>query len=289
MNKIIGILLLTSAAMSLFGCRAGRKAARNREVVVKDTIVVAATPAVPPAGTDTVAMLPGAPGISAEKQQLISSLLPLRDRGLDFTFFSGKAKVHYEGRGEKHDFAANIRMEQGKRIWVSITALGLVEVARLLITPDSIMLINRLKKEAQVLPFSEAGKLLPVAVDFPTLQHLIIGNALRTGGEPTDATDFGGGLSLVISANEFQQQLSFNKTDSTLRQQQLRSTAAEGPSLLIQYGDYGPVAGRRFAAQRVLNVQDKGQELYMDMEFNSVEFDKPVEFSFSIPEKYMRK
>src|SRR3569833_85910 len=101
--------------------------------------------------------------------------------------------MHYASGDQKQEFVSHIRIRKDSVIWINVSAVGgMIQVARVFISPDSIFLVNYLLKEAHVLPIKDVSKLLPVSVDFKTLQNLIIGNALRNGGNATDVSDFGG-------------------------------------------------------------------------------------------------
>lgn len=308
MNKAISGLCAVVLVTGLASCNLFKKSTKKQNVVpqadsvglvVVDTAVsvapgtitmtdslAAVVDSVVKAGAREEGML------NPEKQQLIAGLLPLWNSRINYNTFTGKAKVHLETPNDKRDFTATIRMEKDKKIWVSVVALGVFEAARALITPDSIFVVDRLNKQAIVRSFSDAGKLLPVAVDFSTLQGLLIGDALHASADmPTDATSFGGGISLDIHTNDYQQQLTYNKADSSIRQQQLRVGANGTAStlLLMQYGNYSVVEDRRFSSERKINVQDSTGQTHIEMQFNRVEFDKELEFPFSIPSKYKNK
>ena len=65
-----------------------------------------------------------------------------------FTTFSGRAKSVLAINGkERYDVTANVRIVHDEAIWISVTALMGIEVARVLITPDSVKIINRLQAE----------------------------------------------------------------------------------------------------------------------------------------------
>src|SRR5437870_9115346 len=56
----------------------------------------------------------------------------------DFTWLSAKADVEYTDRNnETTTFDVNVRMKKDSAIWISITPLLGIEVARVLVTPDS--------------------------------------------------------------------------------------------------------------------------------------------------------
>ncbi len=227
-----------------------------------------------------------APTINADKKELISTLMPLWARRVDYNTFKGKAKMHYEGSGQKQDFTANIRMAKDSIIWIHITAgMGIVNVARVFITPDSFRLVNYLEKSVISMPITEAQSFLPASVDFSLLQSLLIGEVLSRTGQPIDATDFGGTWSLNIADAEAQQQINYNKVDSTMRSQQviLNNNGFAG---MIQYGNYSIVSSRKFAISRAININSNSELHYLDMNFNNASFDEELDFPFSIPNSY---
>lgn len=286
MNKVF----LAAVGWSLLGafstgCKVGKKPTR------KHTEVIA--PAVNPVADSASAVVvppPDAPSNTA-KALLIDSLAPLYERQLVFTTFNGKAKMHFESGDQKNDFTANFRIEKDKTIWISVAALGgIVNVARVLVTPDSVKAVNYLQKEAYVMPISGVSKLLPAAVDFQALQDFVIGQPLLKSGKATDATSFGGSWSVQMNTDSLIQQLTYNKADSSLRTSQLRSIQENGLAVLINYGNYIGTPERRFSSSRAVNITNGGVQQYLEMNFtDNPVWDQPIETPFSIPTKYTMK
>ena len=65
----------------------------------------------------------------------------------DFNFLQSKAKVQANVKGKDYSLTFNIRMQKDKRIWISVNAIGSIEVARILITPDSVRIIDRINNQ----------------------------------------------------------------------------------------------------------------------------------------------
>lgn len=225
--------------------------------------------------------------LNADKKVLIAQLVPIWRNHKEYRTFKGKAKMHYEGGGQKQDFTANIRMKKDSIIWIHITAgMGLVNVARVYITPDSFQLVNFLDKSGMKMHISEAEQLLPAAIDFNMLQHFIMGEALTEPiQEVTDATDIGGTWTLIVDGLEADQQVALNKSDSTIRSQQILS-AQNSFAGLIRYGNYSIINSRKFATSRAINIQNKKELHYIDMNFNNASFDEEMNFPFNIPSSY---
>jgi hypothetical protein len=209
---------------------------------------------------------------------------------IQYTTFSGKAKMRYETAEDKKDFTANIRMEAGKSVWASISALGgLVNVARALITPDSVKIINYLSKEVYLMRYEDAHRFLPVQVPFSALQELFAGNALLATSRITGSTEDAATWTVQTAAAPFQQTLIVNKGDTTLKTVVVRSTAASPSSVVVSYGDYADANGRRFSRTREATLQSGQKRGVLGMEFDNPTWDRPVEMPFSIPSKYTVK
>ncbi len=276
-----GVLILLTAVYTLSSCKTGKKPVR-KDVAV-DSVATA--------GGVVDSLLIPFPALNEEKKALVGILLPLKEKKIHFHTFTGKAKMFFQGGGEKHEFTAGIRMQKDSVIWVSVSALGgLVQVARAMITPDSIHLINYLQREVTMLPASEASKLLPADINFETLQNLIIGNLVSSNGIPTDATDFGGTWSLQLEDRQYHQLIAYNKSDTTMRSNQVRTrNAVPETGLMMQFGNYEWVSNQRFPVSRVINIITGEDQYYLDMNFSNVIIDEPTDFPFVIPKKYTLK
>lgn len=274
---IFFLFLLQSSCILL------RKAG-HKPVISNDT-TAALTPFVDTAKTDTAIAK-----LNEEKNNLIAALTPVWQQDGNFSTFTGKAKMHYESRDQKQEFTTIFRIRKNEAIWASVIALGgIVQVARVYITPDSFKLINYLDKEVTMMQLSDASKILPAPADFQTLQNLVIGHVLRTSGQATDAVDLGNILSLQVEEENFVQQINYNKADTTIQTLQMRSTVTGGPSGMISFNGYQTLNAKKFPTNRVINVVNGGEQYRLEMNFNKAEFDQPVDFPFSIPKNYKIK
>lgn len=207
-------------------------------------------------------------------------------RHTSFTSFSAKATAHFEGNGQNRDFTANIRIVKDQKIWISVTALGLVEVARALITPDSVLALDRIHKTAYLLPFSEAHKLFPIPLDFASLQSLLVGDMLPNSQLPTSFADASPTITLTYTDGQQVQRALFNKADSTLLQQNLVS-----PNVRVdaRYTNFIPVGNQKIAQSRVFTILNSGQHLLLEMDYDHIEFNKELNLNFSVPAKYLKR
>lgn len=102
----------------------------------------------------------------------------LQQNQLNFRWFSGKFDAELLVDGKKNEFTVNLRMRKDSIIWMSIIdpVLGAVEAARVLLTQDSIMMMDRIHKTAFVTTYDTLCAMLHTDVDFEILQSIITGN-----------------------------------------------------------------------------------------------------------------
>ena len=95
-----------------------------------------------------------------------------------FEHLSLKASVQLYQKGKKTPFKANIRIRKDSLIWVSITpALG-IEVARIMITRDSVKVLNRIDRNYFIGDYDYINKRFNIDLEFSTIQSILIGNAI---------------------------------------------------------------------------------------------------------------
>lgn len=150
-NQLLGLLLL--ASLFVIGCKS-----RKVEVI-----------APPPVDTSAVVPYP---------YFLPDSLFQaIRQADAPLQTFSARASVEAEMNKESKSFQANIRIRRDSAIWISISpALG-IEVVRVLITRDSIKLINRLNGSYFKGDIHYLNQMMQVDVNFDMIQAVLTGNA----------------------------------------------------------------------------------------------------------------
>lgn len=204
-----------------------------------------------------------------------------------YTTYQCKAKMHFESEKEKQNFNINFRIKKDTIIWASINAPIIGEIARAVITKDSVKAIERINKRLYLYSYKDIQKLINLEVDFNTLQELIIGNAIATEGEVTDIKELGALSNIFIKGKDYTNQLTYTQGDSTLKQMQLQtSRPSSSSSLLIAMNRYELFDARLFPTLRKYNILDIKGAIQLDMDINKAEFDGMIDFPFSIPKNY---
>lgn len=272
----VSISLFSSCSSALFG---GKK--KKKEATPAKTVN---TNAPQPGGpSPEVTRVPVAtPGNAL----MIAELMPLWTHRLHYKTLSGKAKIGLEGPDLSHELTANYRIAKDSVIWVHVTALGgIVSVARIFVTPDSFFMLNYQQKEVTKLALKDVGRILPVPVKFQQLQSLFTGDPLADG-TITDAETKDSSWSLRVEDPTYLQSVTYAKKDSTLALSSLETHDPNGPRALINYNLYERIDNRRLSTNRTVHIQNGIKAYTIEMDLTNPEFDKALEYPFSIPGNY---
>lgn len=105
---------------------------------------------------------------------LIAKLI---EKEFQFNTLSAKAGVVYDN-GKKTSFKTHLRVRKDSAIWMSITPVLGIEMARVLITKDTVKLMNRVDKTYFIGDFEYINKMFGADLDYQMLEALLTGNSL---------------------------------------------------------------------------------------------------------------
>jgi len=215
----------------------------------------------------------------------LSQLAAIRAGQTNFDTFSGKARTKLNLSGSSNDVTLNIRIKKNQVIWVSITAIAGIEVARALITPDSVSVINKLQSIYIKQPFSYLNKFAGKEFNYKTLESLLTGNAIpELVNDRADLQTKNDTITLSGHLNEIIYKLAIGP-GMKVTQTSLDNQSA-GQSLLVTNGTFIQVDTRIVPSQIDIESVVKDKKIQVNLHYVKVELDQPLEYPFNIPERY---
>lgn len=213
----------------------------------------------------------------------------LSDSRIDFTTFSAKIKIDYQGKDASDQATAYIRIQKDSLIWISLTgALG-IEGYRLLINKDSVRMMNKLDKTIQYRTIAYLQDLTEVPLDFYSLQDVIIGNPVFIDSNVVSYTNNDKELLVLMVGKVFKHLISLDKNGYRVTHSKLDDTdAMRNRTCDITYEGYENTGKYYFSAKRRITVAEKSK-FDVDVEFKNYVFDRPQDYPFSIPKNYKRR
>jgi len=202
-----------------------------------------------------------------------------------FNTFSGKAHAKLSINGDDNDVTLSIRIQHDQKIWVSITAIAGIEVARAMITPDSLWLMNRLQSLYVKKPFSYVSQYAGSQVDYKMLESVFIGNAIPQAlNEQSDIQSLNGGTTLTGRLSALVYVLTM---DADLKVNQLNlNNQDEGQSMQVNNSVFVQVGNHAMPSEIDMSSVVKSKKILVNLHYVKEEFDQPLEFPFTIPARY---
>ena len=273
MKQLFVLIALISFVASCRSPRAIGKAVGRRDSTVKPAMpAVVFTPK-----TDTL-------------QQIKTALAQIADNRIPFTTFSAKVGVEYKGTdGKGHSVNANIKMYRDSVIWISVPAVLGVEAIRVLVTKDSVKLMNKLEKTYAARDIHFLLETTKLPLDLHTLQELFIGNPVYLD---TNVIQFSRNANIItlISVGElFKNTATFNAADTSILHSKLTDVEPyRNRTADLSYSGYEAHGETPFSTKRQIIVSERGR-LEIKLTFKNYSFTDEVSFPFRVPKNYSRQ
>ena len=208
---------------------------------------------------------------------------------IDFNTFSAKIKVDYRGGdGKSYDFNAFVRMCKDSVIWVSINAALGIEAFRVIITPDSVKVLNKLDKVAQLRSVGYLQEVTQLPFDFYTLQDLIIGNPIYLDSNIVSFKRDEEYVSLMSNGKPFKHYITVGANDYLVNSSKLDDVEiGRSRTAVLNYGEYETRGNIKFATKRKISVAEKAK-LDITLEFKQFNFNENLNYPFSVPKNYKK-
>lgn len=220
---------------------------------------------------------------------------------LKFNWFSTKADVTVVVDGQSQNFNAVIRIRKDSAIWISINpALG-IEVARAIVTQDSIKVMNRMNNTYLADNICNIASIIKADLDYETLQNLLLGNSFEYYTDDRLKTSIEKDNYLLSSYRKKKLKTILN--NPTTSQEPIQSIWIEPTHFKIvrlllnefasqreldaTYKDFRQVDSSWVA--HGIDVAIKAQKnIQAQFTFDKVKLNVPQEMPFKIPAKYTR-
>lgn len=228
-------------------------------------------------------------------------LTQLENHELKYNTFAAKFSLHYADGSDKTSFKGNIRIQRDSLIWVSIAPVMGIEVARILVTPDSVKVIDRTSKSYFIKSYEYLNQYLNNALDFDMLQAFLIGNDFSFFDDANWKTTIDGGLYKLATANRrklkkyvktheaskipIQNTWLDPKTFKIKKVMVKEIRSARSRKLTAEYSNFYVVESQMLPLHMEFNVRaDNNVNVLLD--YSRVQLNRDLRFPFRISSKY---
>jgi hypothetical protein len=274
MKNLLFILVAFALLVTFSACRSTKKI--QQAMVKKDTLAVVLPVEKLPTHEDTMRMVNDV-------------LTNVEKKHIDFKTFSAKIKVDYSNsKGRQPDFVANVRMLKDSLIWISLSNDIGIEGIRVLISKDSIKVLDKLANTYQVRPLNHIQELSQIPFSFADLQDLLVGNPIFFNKDSiTSYTSNVNGYTLLSIAPLFKNLLSVANDYSVQKSKLDDNDPTLNRTCDLIYNNYENKTGVSFSTQRQITISQQNK-LEVDLKFKDYKFNEELSYPFTVPKKFKR-
>ncbi len=287
MNNPLLVALLLFSLFTADGCRR-RNLVRSAPPVPRPDSTIVQKPTFP---TDTIAKAPETPRTRPGIEEARANVAEI-----DFKYLTAKSKLSFKSKDQNiNNASVTTRVQKDSLIWMSVSVVGGIEVARIQITRDSVTILDKIHREYSRYDFSTLSKRFNFAMNFDLLQALIVGNLplpRRPAQKIKNERDY---LLLRQSEGKVLVDNYIGEEDRKLKKLMVTEQPTKN-TLRLDYEDFAALNNFVFPYTSLvtLNYQSStdGQfyETLLQIRHSKVELvDKAPGFPFSIPSKYDRR
>lgn len=219
-----------------------------------------------------------------EKIDKNSLLLAYEVNQLDFEQLAFEANMGYSGGSMNMDFNGSFRIKHNEKIWASFKKFGF-EVARVLVTPDSIFVVNRFQRQFIAEDIAKLKDLSGVPLEFQDLEQILIGGSFWTEG--LQAVNDSTLAKVATIKNEIVDvKHILNKQNFTKFS---KITSKNQGNMSIDYADFSKFNNAFLAQDRTIHALRDGSNVILTLKTTNFEAESSKTFPFEIPKDYSRQ
>lgn len=208
----------------------------------------------------------------------------LERNAFDADWLRMKAKITANDGKNKQSFNADIRLRKDSVLWISISPpIIKIEVARVLIRPDSVQVINRLNKQYYATDVGFLETLTNYPLSFEMLQNILFGNPVIEGDGKNTLTITKEHYCLQNTLQDLALETCLSPKGFTIAQMSVKDSLQR--NLTVTLEDYEAIEKQVFSEKRFISIETP-QKYEVDIKLSKIKVNEAQKVNFSVPEKY---
>lgn len=226
----------------------------------------------------------------------------IKENELKYDWIYAKADVETFIDDEDHNLDIRVKGRKDSAIWISIQAVGLVDIAKLLITRDSVKMVVYVKKQYFKGDFNYINQLLNADLDFDLIQAALFGNSADFDDDDSKLKPFADRANChYLLSTERKRKLKRITSGQDSLKRSLQTMTLDPETFKITQNDFTDVTTNRsfhanydkfngrdsvFAPHHV-NIEIKAEKkINLKINYVRIEINQPQKLTLSIPKNY---
>lgn len=226
----------------------------------------------------------------------------LKSNELKYTFFSSRFATSFYQNKNETSFSGQIRIYKDSLIWISISPVLGIEMARLLITNDSIKYMNRINNNYFISDFNYINTLINSTLDFDMLQSFLTGNDFSFYENTSFKAQIDNQEYKLVTTNRRKlkkyvrnnqeiniplQNIWLSPETFKINRVMIRELTQEGRKLEGRY-QYEGIGNQLVPVNLLFDLETSENKNIIKVDYSKINITDSLQFPFRIPEKYTR-
>ncbi len=220
-----------------------------------------------------------------------------------FRTITSRFTVNYVYKRTQHDFKGQFRIVKDSAIWISFNQDMGIEIARFLITPDSVKFLDRVSKSYFAGDYAFVNDFLSANVDYGILQSLLLGNDFEYYEDASFKAAIDGKKYRLTTAGRSKLKKYVRDSDDNTRllfqtiwldpetfkieEIKLKEITKDSKKLTAKYSSFIDLEGQMIPS-RIDYVIEAEVPIKVTVRHSKFSLNEPVTMPFAIPDKYDR-
>ena len=206
--------------------------------------------------------------------------LKAKKRFFDYNTFSCKAKISYsDQQNGVVNLNATIRMKKDSVIWISVSPGIGIEVARILITADSIRIIDRINHKYISRGVAYLGQFISYPVDLREMQNIITGTPIGYSDASLTASKGDSSVMFVSADSDWNSNIVVNSKDFLIHQF-LMQNKRKNKKLEVEFYNYNYDNASPFSLDRYMQINNP-DPITISVDYSHIKINDAIRFPFN--------
>lgn len=235
-----------------------------------------------------------------EVEETRISLASVHLSSTSYEWYDGKFSATVNENGKINNLKGRVKIRRDSAIWISVRGAEIIEVARILVTKDSVKLINYLNKEYFTGDYKFVTEFIKYPVNYTTVQSILTGEPFFLLPQK-DYLVSRQDSSYILSTSNVNEYIRQKKQGQRLNvlfqalwilQGKMTRAVMYDPGnqveLELAYQDIKPAGNDTLPYSLSAHIISDTANVKFSIDYNSIELNIPTTFPFNIPKNYVK-
>jgi len=197
----------------------------------------------------------------------------------------GRIKAYYDDGTDQQNVNVSYRFQKYQTLWMSANFAGLIQFAKMMISPNTIKFYERIDNSYFDGDFKLVSAFLGLTLNYDQIENMFVGQATM----PIDVlkTDFQTADNFYQLVTTYESGLTqFILLDSKTFKIKEQVLSLDDKQIKIVYNSYQMIDGLSFPEEFVILAGNQDEQISITLTYKNIKLNEDLKFPFSFPNNY---